>query len=550
MEVEEGMSAGENGTADQRMLARLIARRLTRREMVVGGAKVAAGISLADFLAACATTSTSKSASTNTVTVGISTPDGPFTADPGLTQNFATGYLLLWAVAEQVYRRDLNGKQQPNLATEWSVSSDQLTWTLTLRSGVKMQDGSAFTSRDVQTAINRVIQNPKYNLTAFAAFTKNIASIKLIDDLHIAITTTKPYPTLIIDMPAPIATDYYQRVGDAQFNAQPIAAGAWKFVSLQTNQSFTFERHDDFWDKSRLPNFKNLVLKVIPDESTRLAGLQSGDLDVIQGIGPQSVQQLQGAKGVNVLRNDNVGIGQMYLPSLKTEPNSPIQDLRVRQALLYAIDRASMAKTLFRDLALPLPVAVPPNALGYDTKLKPYPHDVAKAKQLLAAAGQTNLTVTITHQAVDSVFPNIGSVAQAIASYWQAVGVKAEISPMESATLQQIRRAGKLKGALLIAGTAVSYFELAYIAPVTFASNGPNYNMADPKLDAIIAKLVVATDINDRTRLGTEFTDYVYESLPILPLLGLPSFLAHGPKVKLKTQAANAYLLTWYLQAT
>jgi ABC-type transport system substrate-binding protein len=74
--------------------------------------------------------------------------------------------------------------------------------------------------------------------------------------------------------------------------------------------------------------------------------------------------------------------------------------------------------------------------------------------------------------------------------------------------------------------------------------------MADPKLDAIINRLVVATDTNERAKIGTEFTDYVYDTLPILPLLGLPSFLAHGPKVTLKTQAANPYYLTWYLRAT
>lgn len=129
------------------------------------------------------------------------------------------------------------------------------------------------------------------------------------------------------------------------------------------------------------------------------------------------------------------------------------------------------------------------------------------------------------------------------------MGVNVTLNPMDPANLPLLQRGGQLKGALLIASGASAYFELAIIGPVTHASTSANRNMADPGLDAIINKIAVVTDINERSKLGTDFTDYVYNNLPELPLVGLPSFLARGPKVDLKTQAAIRYLLTWYLRA-
>jgi peptide/nickel transport system substrate-binding protein len=524
-------------------------RRITRRESLVGGGQFVAGLALMDFLLACSQNAGQPTLA-DTLTLGITTPDGPFTADPHLAPNYLSQFPIMWTIADNLYRRDLDSKVQPALATAWSVSADGLTWTLTLRSGVKMHDGSTFTARDVQTAINRILQNPsKYTGTFFVAFVRNVASVKVVDDLHISITTKQPYPTLITDMPAPIATDYYTKVGDALFSAMPAAGGPFKFASLETNQSFTFKRHEDFWDKSRFPNFKKLVMKVVPDESTRVAGLLTGDLDAIQGLGAQSVAQLSGNNKVKVLRVDNVGMGQLFLPSLSVDPGTPLRDVRVRQALLYAIDRASISKSLFNGAATVMPVAIPPNALGYDTSLQPHPYDPGKAKQLLTDAGQSILPITLNHLTSDSLMPGAPNVAQAIASYWKAVGINVTTNPIDPANLPALRRAGQVHGALLITSASSVYAELAFIGPVTYASTSANKNMAEPRLDAIINKLVVATDINQRAQFGTQFVRYMYDNLPALPLLGMPAFFAHGPKVDFKTQAVNGYILTWYLRA-
>jgi peptide/nickel transport system substrate-binding protein len=223
----------------------------------------------------------------------------------------------------------------------------------------------------------------------------------------------------------------------------------------------------------------------------------------------------------------------------------------VRQALVYAIDRATISKTLFNGTASVLPVAIPPNAAGYDSTLKALPYDVNMAKQLMAAAGQTSgFTFSIAYANPDSNFPNINNVAQAIGQYWEAIGVKADLNPMESATLVANRVGAKLKGGAMTGGVASSWSELAYIAPIVYVSTSQVRNMSDPKVDALVARLVATLGDDDRAKVATELVDYFYQNIPILPLLGLPAFFGVGPKVKdLKAQAANPYINVWFMQS-
>ena len=96
---------------------------------------------------------------------------------------------------------------------------------------------------------------------------------------------------MLEDIPTPLPTAYYNQMGDAAFRKQPMAAGAFKFVSQQINVGMTFERFDDFWDKSRVPNFKTMKLLIVPDESTRVAGLEAGSLDIAASLSAASAQQ-------------------------------------------------------------------------------------------------------------------------------------------------------------------------------------------------------------------------------------------------------------------
>ena len=108
----------------------------------------------------------------------------------------------------------------------------------------------------------------------------------VVDPLTVALTTNKPYGTFLIDMPPPIATDYYNKVGDAAFKTNPVAAGPWKFVSQELNANVKYDRYDGYWDPTRKPNWRKLVYAIVPDESSRVAGIQTGTLDIAFGLTP------------------------------------------------------------------------------------------------------------------------------------------------------------------------------------------------------------------------------------------------------------------------
>ena len=99
-------------------------------------------------------------------------------------------------------------------------------------------------------------------------------------------------------MPAPIPTAYYNQVGDAEFRKKPIAAGPWKFVSQTLNSDVKYERFDDYWDASRKPNFKKLTFQIVPDESSRVAGVKTGDLDIAFGLTAAAADAVRGRRRV------------------------------------------------------------------------------------------------------------------------------------------------------------------------------------------------------------------------------------------------------------
>jgi peptide/nickel transport system substrate-binding protein len=517
-------------------LERLIARELSRRQFLIAGG----ALGLGGLLAACTPGSstnptTSAAAHNDTLNVGLvslakQTGD-PHTAYVHPDGTFCIGH----SVAEQLVRRDFSAKHVPNLASDWKISSDNLTWTFTLRTGIKNQDGSLFTARDVKTALDRVT---KYStdFPIYSGLTGAVDNYKVIDDSHFSITTKQPWATMLDDLPYPIATDYYNSVGETAFRKQPIAAGAWKFVSVQTNQGLTFQRHEGYFDQSRFPNFKNLNLLIVPEESTRVAGIESGSLDLAFNLSHNSAQQLSssGISGVRVLKNNGPCVApalwfQDFNPT-KGNPNSPLGILEVRQALIYALDRESIAKNLYGgDASVPANLILP-SSLGYDPNLKPIPYDVAKAKQLLAAAGHSNLSWNLSSKTADPQITDVQLLCQAMVGYWKAAGMNVTYTPYDSGVLGDLQDSHKLTGAKLAGWTGPSLYEPAVLANNYLTSASDN-STNDPKIDALVQQMLNQVDETARAKVTKQFADYMYNSVTMPPIVTLPGIVGAGPHV-------------------
>lgn len=514
---------------------------VSRRAVLIG----AGGLGLTGILAACSTASAGGSGY-QTLNIAIPTLD---TQSPDPMAAYSEGPMyapIFQSIGEPLVRRNYAGNHVPALATSYTISPDNLTWTFNLRSGVKMQDGSPFTSRDVQTSIARV--GEKHNAGIFVlaeALYAVIKKVDLIDDLHIAITTSSPYESMLDDLPVPIATNYYKKVGDAEFSKRPIAAGPFKYTSQVINQSMRLTRFDDFWDPTRKPNFKTLNLVILEEESTRVAGLLNGSIDGFTGLSTVAVKEVQNQAGIR-LESDS-GAQVIYIILAATNPNkptpeklnSPIHDVRVRKAMLYAINRESIAKTIIGGGAEPLASFSFPETTGYNPANKPYPYDPDMAKQLLKDAGATGFPFTLVSKNPDETMPFVQDLSLAIVANWKDVGINATYEPLEAGLQASLQDSWTFAGGFLISTTGLKMYDPSYFANQYFDPHSGNLTVNDPKLFDFTARLKTTFAPNARAALGREYNDYLYASQPLLGLFSQGSTVATGPHVKQWTQQAG-----------
>jgi peptide/nickel transport system substrate-binding protein len=531
--ADDALTEGSRSYIEQ-----LLSGQMTRRQLFIA----TGGLTLAGALAACTSTNTTRSVSVpkvsrySTLNVGI---EDLSTQDPDPMAAYSHGGIrtAIWSsLGEPLVRRNLQGALTPALATSWTISPDGLTWTFHLREGVQMQDGTPFTSQDVQTAITRVKNYPgvfSLNEPAVNAMT----AVNLIDANTIAITTSAPYVSMLDDLPIPIPTAYYHSVGDAHYGNFPLAAGPFKFVSQSLNQSMTFERFDAFWDPTRKPNFKTLNLVLLPEESTRIAGLQSGSLDVAHDLSQNGVQQLTGQNGINIITGKNTAGANIYLAALNpmspTLPKaaSPVHDVRVRLAMLYALDLKAMASSVFRGEAEPWNFLGTPLTLGANPANTPRPYDPAKARQLLQQAGHPSFDFELVSKNADNDIPNVQSFGEAIVAYWQAVGINATYAPMEPTLQAELQDSHVFTGAFMIGLEALKMQDPSYQANEFMLPTAGNVSVDDPKLFAFANQLNTTIDPTARLKVARDYNDYLYQTEPCFTLMLLNSFSAIGPHV-------------------
>jgi peptide/nickel transport system substrate-binding protein len=522
-------------TSSRTFLDSLLSADLSRRKFLIA----TGSLSLGGVLAGCVGSGGSGATRYNVLNIALADL-GTQTPDPMYAYSHSAMYSpIALNLGEQLVRRDYNGSYVPALATSWAISSDQLTWTFTLRGGVKMHDGSAFTANDLVTAIKRV--QDKSNTGDFVSnegLVAAISKINVIDDLHIAITTSSPYFRMFDDLPIPVASAYYAQVGEAEFRKNPVTAGPFKFKSQSLNQSMTFSRFADFWDSSRIPNFETLNLLLLPQESARVAGLQSGSIDAVGGLSSVATSQLKGASGIQFLSNpDSVQVNMFFaaLNPLNPTPakaSSKVHDLRVRQAMLYALDRDGMSKALFGGQATPLATLDLPITLGYDPSLKPYGFDPNKAKQLLQDAGASGFTFTLVSKSSDSGLPQVQDLCQAMISNWRDVGIDAKYQPMEAGLQADLQDSHKFDGGFLFSQQGIKLYDPSYQASHYFSLKSDNVTADDPKLDDYNSKLSSTLDATARLQLAKEYDNYLYTTVPALGLFSVDAVYATGPHVK------------------
>jgi len=298
-------------------------------------------------------------------------------------------------VFEAVVSQDKDDKLYGLLAESWSWSDDGLTLTVKLRKGVKFSSGDPFTTADVEFSLLRHSQKDMPVIAQLSPG-QGYAGYEIVDDYTIKFLFTKVnvqfVPQTLVNMGITSKT-YYDKVGEDAYVKAPVGTGPYKIVSWAEGQYIDVTYNEYY--RGDKPQIESAHFVVSPDSATRVAMLQAGEVDMSTQIPGASIKALESAgfARVDIPQPHDIAIVLNLLA-----PDTPWQDVRVRQAINYAIDKQSLINTM---LCGPIREGVwaPPTAPWYDSSLKPaYPYDLTKARQLMKEAGYENgFTLPITY---------------------------------------------------------------------------------------------------------------------------------------------------------
>lgn len=409
-----------------------IDRRPSRRWVL----RTAGGIGAAGLLAACAPSQAPASSTTGAGTQGTAPTESvpqilrygnanpPVTLDPN-GSSVTSSYF--YAIYDALTYIDSEAKVQPGLAESWKPVGENV-WEFKLRK-TKWSDGSDATADDVKWTYDYII-NPA-NKSARASRLANVKEVKVVDPLTVQIVTDGPDPIMpkraffILILPK----TYIEKIGVSEFGLKPIGTGGFKIKEYKQGERVVFVPNELSWRK---PKLSELWLYEMPEAATRVAALRSGAVDAIDGVDRESAEQLKSDPALSVVVADGAGSYSCDIEYFK----EPYTDVRIRQAINYAIDQEAILKNLLKGYGKVMDGQfVPRNVFGYNPNLKPYGYDPKKAKELITAAGFPNgFNTTIEF---NTTSPEPKAMALAMFQYFADIGIKAELKPVEIAVWRQ-----------------------------------------------------------------------------------------------------------------
>src|SRR4029450_50920 len=296
--------------------------------------------------------------------------------------------ILGYNVFDHLAARDLKtGKVGPSLAVSWK-NLDDTTWEVKLRQGVKFHDGSPFPARDVKASFDRVL-NPDNKLTARGNHAK-IKSVEIVDDHTVRFKTDGPYPLFVERMTALVmqSEKVMKEKGHEWMQENPIGTGPYKLVRWQKKQEHVLIRNEDYWGPK--PAFKNVRIRITPEQATQIAELISGGVDIIKAVPPDQMDVINKSGQARTTTSPILRTAMIQLDQNGRAGANPFQDRRGRLAANLGGGSESVIKHVLNGLADRTATTVNPMAFGFDPGLKPFKQDVAQAKKLLADAGFPN----------------------------------------------------------------------------------------------------------------------------------------------------------------
>jgi peptide/nickel transport system substrate-binding protein len=439
-----------------------------------------------------------------------------------------------FAMYDSLLTFDQQGNVVGNLADTFSLSDDGLTWTFKIRQGVKFHNGDPLTAADVVFSLQRFGSQASTNPWS-PYLLKNNQSITAPDDYTVVYQALRPEWTLKI----PFAwvriwpNNYFNQVGEDGFHAHPVGTGPYKFSKWVPKTSMEFDANPDYWGPK--PQWAHIVETFVPEEATRVAQLERGDVDIIGALSFDRLVQLKNSG----LRLQEVGLPTLANLSFPATwiTHGPTSDIRVRQAMSYAINRQEICDTFYKGFGKPGGWFFwSEQTWGFDpSQWTADPFDPTRSKQLLSDAGYPDKfnpqTITLYTNQV------MADLIQILQGYWQNVGLQTDIQVVDSAVWQSLSfvrvksDTDKQVGAVM-PSAQTSFFNNVYHSANLFTSTGTRSTGNDPQADEMYQAAVSELDQTKAKQLWQQMMHYGYDKMWVnVELTEVPTYFVVGPKV-------------------
>ncbi|WP_421998579.1 ABC transporter substrate-binding protein [Reyranella sp.] len=428
---------------------------------------------------------------------------------------------LCYQTWDPLIARDSDDKLIPALAEKWEAISPT-QWRFHLRKGVKFHDGTPFTAADAKFTIDYVI-DPK---TVYARKTRiaGVVGTEVVDDYTIDIKTAKPAPLLLrglADIPIE-SKAHTEKVGFAEAHKKPMGTGPFKFVEWVAGDHYDLIANEAYWDGA--PAVKKLRIRAIPEGATRVASLVAGETDIIEEIPVDLLPSVEKRKNLKV---DAVESSVSLVQTFDTR-KPPFNDVRVRIALDYAIDKQTLLKQMLGGYGSVLDgQLVTKSTFGYNPNIKSRPYDPAKAKALLAEAGYPkdfqNKINTLSGRYLSDV-----DIANAVAGMMTEAGVKTSVNVVEGGVWSQLDRS-RDQGPMY----QVGWFSVgdADFNTVWYTEVGKRNYWSNAEFDKLWAEARSTLDEAARLKAYNRMMEIMHEEMPSIFLFGLPRISGRSDKV-------------------
>jgi peptide/nickel transport system substrate-binding protein len=442
--------------------------------------------------------------------------------DPADTPGIATPFVFAYAMHDAVTKPLPGNNLAPSLAESWTESPDGLVYEFKLREGLKFHNGDPFTAEDVKFTFHR------YRGIAAKLLKERVKSVDVVDPHRVRFVLNAPWLDFMTFYGTPATgaawvapRKYIERVGEEGFRKHPIGLGPYRFVRQTPGVELVLEANEQYWRKK--PTIKTVVIKGVPDRTTRLAMLKTGEVDIAYlmiGVEAQTVQSDPKLRLAEVIPT-----ATWYLDFPEQwNPKSPWHDRRVRLAAALAVDKQTLneAERMGRSR---LTGNMIPGAMDFALRIEPYPYDPAQAKRLLAEAGYPN-----GFDAGDiTPVPPFTSFAESVADYLAAVGIRTRVRSMERATFFEAWRNKKLSGVIM--GVSAAQGNAATRLEAFVASTGTYAYGGHPDIDDLFHQQARERDRTKREALLHRIQRLMHERVMHAPIFDPATLHGVGPRV-------------------